>query len=249
MFLQEIKMWPIFTLFLLVRCAWCEINQCDPITGSSGTTDCIRLYSYNNEYQWVTCLKNSYIKQKTNHSARCVDPLAKDCWCQVWWRCSIKILVQWKRLAPVRLEESWHPICHRAVLAHLEINVTGTATALKKTILAKTQPMPTPYDTLRRFARCMKGKEPCSMRKDKNGWMLPVGVCKLIWCRWCVRGYTQLVTRYGNGPSQLIFHAFLTPDQNVSSICDLNCTDYLRIFWTIRGSFSRLGTAWESIKG
>ena len=125
-----------------------------PFTGSSGNTDCIRLYSYNNEYQLATCLTNSFIKQKTNLSARCVDPLAKDCWYQVWWRCSIKILVQWKRLAPVSLEESWHPICHRAVLAHLEIHVTGTATVLTKTILAKTQPMPTPYDTLRRFARC-----------------------------------------------------------------------------------------------
>ena len=57
-------MWPIFTLFLLVRCAWCDTNQCDPFTGSSGTTDCIRLYSYNNEYQWVTCLKTATLNKK-----------------------------------------------------------------------------------------------------------------------------------------------------------------------------------------
>ena len=41
----------------------------------------------------------------------------------VWWRYSIQILVQWKRLAHARLEENWHPICPRAVLAHLEIHV------------------------------------------------------------------------------------------------------------------------------
>lgn len=117
---------------------------------------------------------------------------------------------------------------------------SGTATALTKTIFAKTHEMPTPYDTLWRFARCMKGKEPCSMRKDKNGWMLPVGVCKLIWCRWCVRGSTQLVTRYGNGPSQLIFHAFWRP----TKMCPRYVILTTRITYESSGPSQDLSRGW-----
>ena len=33
------------------------------------------------------------------------------------------------------------------------------------------------------------------------------------------------------------------------SVCDLDCSDYNRIFWTIKGSFVKVGTLWESLKG
>lgn len=42
---------------------------------------------------------------------------------------------------------------------------------------------------------------------------------------------------------------YLTPDKDAPSICDLDCSEYFQIFWTIKGSFSALDTAWESIKG
>ena len=42
---------------------------------------------------------------------------------------------------------------------------------------------------------------------------------------------------------------YLKPDKDVPSICDLHCSDYFRIFWTIKGSFTQLDTAWESVKG
>ncbi|KAJ7388471.1 hypothetical protein OS493_037381 [Desmophyllum pertusum] len=42
---------------------------------------------------------------------------------------------------------------------------------------------------------------------------------------------------------------YLNPDKDVPSICDLDCLEYYKIFWTIKGSFIKLDTAWESFKG
>ena len=33
------------------------------------------------------------------------------------------------------------------------------------------------------------------------------------------------------------------------SVCDLDCSDYYQIFWTIKGSFVKVDTLWESLKG
>jgi len=42
---------------------------------------------------------------------------------------------------------------------------------------------------------------------------------------------------------------YLEPDKDVPSICDLDYLQYVKIFWTIKGSFIDLDTAWESLKG
>ena len=43
--------------------------------------------------------------------------------------------------------------------------------------------------------------------------------------------------------------SLLKPDKDVPSICDLDYVQYVKIFWTIKGSFVKLDTAWESLKG
>lgn len=42
---------------------------------------------------------------------------------------------------------------------------------------------------------------------------------------------------------------YLRPDKDAPSICDLSCFDFFKIFFTIKGSFIRMETAWESFKG
>jgi len=46
---------------------------------------------------------------------------------------------------------------------------------------------------------------------------------------------------------------YLTPVKDamltVFSICSLDCSDYFKIFWSIKRSFRKLDTAWESLKG
>ena len=42
---------------------------------------------------------------------------------------------------------------------------------------------------------------------------------------------------------------YLDPGDSVPAVCDLDCSDYFKIFWTIKGSFVKIGTLWESPKG
>jgi len=42
---------------------------------------------------------------------------------------------------------------------------------------------------------------------------------------------------------------YLEPDKDVPSICDLDYVEYVKIFWTIKSSFLKLDTAWETLKG
>ena len=42
---------------------------------------------------------------------------------------------------------------------------------------------------------------------------------------------------------------YLRPGKGAPSVCDLGCWEYFKIFWTIKGSFTELDTAWEPVKG
>ena len=42
---------------------------------------------------------------------------------------------------------------------------------------------------------------------------------------------------------------YLNPGNGAPSVCDLDCSDYFQIFWTIKGSFVKVDTLWESLKG
>ncbi|KAL9982547.1 hypothetical protein ACROYT_G004604, partial [Oculina patagonica] len=42
---------------------------------------------------------------------------------------------------------------------------------------------------------------------------------------------------------------YLDPDKDVPSICDLDYSQFLKIFWTIKGAFVKVDTAGKSLKG
>ena len=42
---------------------------------------------------------------------------------------------------------------------------------------------------------------------------------------------------------------YLNPGNGVLSACDLDCSNYLQIFWSIKGSFVKVDTVLESLKG
>ena len=42
---------------------------------------------------------------------------------------------------------------------------------------------------------------------------------------------------------------YLNPGEGAKSICDVICWEHFKIFWAIKGSFLKLDTAWESLKG
>ena len=83
------------------------------------------------------------------------------------------------------------------------------------------------------------------MQMGKNGWMVSVSVYRLLLYLCCAPGPIQHVKRYEREHLILTLHA----TWNLTRTCRLDYVQYTKIFWTIKGSFTKLDTAWESLKG
>ena len=62
-------------------------SSCNRNTGPSGTIECIQIPRYNNEYQWATCLTDTYIKVKSSGKHVCADSSSTFC----YYQCMIEI--------------------------------------------------------------------------------------------------------------------------------------------------------------
>ena len=74
-----------FMLLLVVELGWA--TQCNKWSGPAGTVECVLLPGYNNEYQWGTCLTDTYIKQKSKQKHQCADQTRIYC----WYQCMIEV--------------------------------------------------------------------------------------------------------------------------------------------------------------
>ena len=62
-------------------------SSCNTHTGPSGTIECIQIPRYKNEYQWATCLTDTYIKAKSSGKHFCEDRSATFC----YYQCMIEL--------------------------------------------------------------------------------------------------------------------------------------------------------------
>ena len=62
-------------------------SSCNRDTGPSGTIECIRIPRYNDEYQWATCLTDTYIEAKSSGKHVCEDQSATFC----YYQCMLEI--------------------------------------------------------------------------------------------------------------------------------------------------------------
>ena len=62
-------------------------SSCNRNTGPSGTIECIQIPRYNNEYQWATCLTDTFIKVKSSGKHVCPDQ--RDTFC--YYQCMLEI--------------------------------------------------------------------------------------------------------------------------------------------------------------
>jgi hypothetical protein len=62
-------------------------SSCNTHTGPSGTIECIQIPRYKNEYQWATCLTDTYIKAKSSGKHFCEDRRATFC----YYQCMIEL--------------------------------------------------------------------------------------------------------------------------------------------------------------
>ena len=62
-------------------------SSCNRNVGPSGTIECTRIKRYNNEYQWATCLTDTYIEAKSSGRHVCEDESATFC----YYQCMLEI--------------------------------------------------------------------------------------------------------------------------------------------------------------
>jgi len=62
-------------------------SSCNRDTGPSGIIECIQIPRYNNEYQWATCLTDTYIKAKSSGKHVCEDQSVTFC----YYHCMLEI--------------------------------------------------------------------------------------------------------------------------------------------------------------
>ena len=243
-------MWSLFALLVFVQHGWAA--QCDKDTGPSGATGCIQISRYNNQYQWATCLTDAYIQQKSGHKYDCLDRSRTYC----WYQCMLEVHNKDNGLVTNDCS------CNPNLLA------ASPTTSLPAECYSPTG------DSCDWYRNCLEKKYPCEDTSNAYAIKYAEKFCRLYdkryslfskdgqkWVdgvRKCLQVTLVPLLRPWKNPSckeirQTAFAShtpcYLHPDKDVPSVCDLDCWEYFKIFWTIKGSFTALDTAWESIKG
>lgn len=244
----------LFVLLFLAQSGWA--SRCNKDTGPSGATECVQLENYN-QYQWSTCLSSAYIQQKSGQRHICDDPTATYC----LYQCMLE--VHNKTAGPV-LQDCY---CESA-------NSTSSPYNLSLNTSLPSQCYSPSGGSCDWYRNCLERKYPCEATSNAYAIRYAEKFCKLYDKRYTlfsadgqkwvdgVRKCLQVVlvpllrpwmkpTCQEIRKTAFASHTpcYLYPGKGVPSVCDLGCWEYFKIFWTIKGSFTKLDTAWESIKG
>ena len=253
-YFTQIKMRSLFVLLFLAQsgCA----SQCGKDSGPLGATECVQLENYN-RYQWSTCLTNTYIQQKSGQRHICEDPTATYC----LYQCMLE--VHNKTSGTVSEDCS----CESA-------NSTSSPYNLSSNTSLHSQCYSPSGDSCGWYRNCLERKYPCEATSNAYAIRYAEKFCMLYDKRYTlfsadgqkwvdgVRKCLQVVlvpllrpwmkpTCQEIRKTAFASHTpcYLRPGKGAPSVCDLGCWEYFKIFWTIKGSFTELDTAWESVKG
>lgn len=247
---------PIFILlFLSLHLA--RATTCDRDNGPSGVTECIQISRYNNEYQWATCLTNAYIQQKSSHQHRCVDRTTTYC----WYQCMLEVY-----------EKDFGPVSDDCS-CQLSNTTAKPYTGVPTTSLPLECYSPS-GDSCDWYRNCLERRYPCEDTSNAYSIKYAEKFCRLYGDRYSLfspegRKWVDAVRKclqvslvpilrpwYKLSCEDIRQRAFdshtpcyLDPDKGAPSICDLDCEDFFKIFWTIKGSFIQQDTLWETLKG
>ena len=246
-------MWPVLVLLFLVQQAWTQ--SCNPYFGPSGTTACVPLASYNNQYQWATCLTDSYISQKSFKRHKCRIPFHTYC----WYQCMLEV--------------------HDKESGSVTSDCSCSPSSLPDPTLSPTTSLPSfcysPSGTsCQWYSSCLERKYPCRGANNADPLRYAEEICWLYnnrygvfssdgrkWVdgvRKCLQVELVPLLRPWNKPTcqeieksafESQVFCYMKPDEGVSSICDLDCKEYLKIFWVIKGYVFNVETVGKSLTG
>ena len=246
-------MWSVLALLFFVQQAWTQ--SCHPLFGPSGTTACVQISSYNNQYQWATCLTDSYILQKSFQRHACKDPLRIYC----WYQCMLE--VHGKVSGPVTSDCSCSPsfvpnptLSPTTSLPSFCYSPSGTSCQWYSSCLERKYPCrdTTHADPLR------YAEEICWLYNNRKIIFSSDGMKWVDGVRKCLQVELVPLLRPWNKPTcqeigKTAFESqvscYMKPDKGVPSICDLDCKEYFKIFWAIKGYVFNAETGRKSLSG
>lgn len=246
-------MWSLLAVLLLVQRGWTQ--RCNQFFGPSGTTACVKISSYNDQYQWATCLTSSYILQKSSRRHICRNPFTVYC----WYQCMIE--VHNKESGPVTSDCSCTPsfvpkppLSPTTSLPSFCYSPSGTSCLWYRSCLEKKYPC---KDTNNadpiRYAEEMcwlYNNRKSIFSSDGRKWVDGVRKCLQVNLVPFLRPWAKPTCHdIGQKAFETQVSCYLNPDQGVPSICDLDCKEYLKFFWVIKGYIFRVEKVWESLSG
>ena len=225
--------------------------RCNAFSGPSGTTACVKFRAYN-LHQWATCATDAYVKQQSHYKHSCSKSSSTYC----WYQCMLEKRNKASGFVTIDCSCTLSPattISPTATLSSACYSPSGSDCNWFTNCLKKKYPCKgssTAYAVT--YARIF-----CAVYEAHHSTYSSTGQNWMNSARKCLQSSLVPLLRPWVKPTcqdirrkALNSHTscFLKPD-NQTSICNLNCNDYFKIFWTIRESFvGGLDTAWESIR-
>ena len=249
-------MWSVLALLFLVQQAWTQ--SCNRYIGPSGTTACVQIYRYNNQYQWATCLTDTYILQKSFQRHTCSHPFAIYC----WYQCHLLLVPEYdKESGPVNSDCSCSPsslpnptLSPTTSLPSFCYSPSGTSCQWYDSCLERKYPCrgTTNADPLRYAEEicCLYNNHKSIFSSDGKKWVDGVRKCLQVELVPLLRPWNKPTCQdIGKTAFESQLSCYMEPDEGVPSICDLDCKEYFKIFWAIKGYVFNVETVGKSLIG
>ncbi|XP_071177275.1 uncharacterized protein [Mytilus edulis] len=241
-------------IFLIVFLVSSVRAQCSIYSGPSGTIECIKIARYNNEYQWATCLTDTYIKAKSGTEHECEERTATYC----YYQCMLELY-----------DVNSGPIegCCKCQQGQ---EYTSTDLTLPSSCYS-----PSGTDCWW-YEECLERKYKCKGTEDDYALEFATKICNLyneyfsffssrgqIWINsvrkclqvslvpiirpWCSKSCKEI--------KQIAFDShipcYVRPNRQDLSIsyCNLNFKDRARVFWTVKSGLVMKGAVIETLNG
>lgn len=243
------QVWTFLLLFVVQR-AWAS-QLCDKDKGPTGSIDCLQFNGYHGQYQWGTCMTLARIQEKSAHDfvAICGDHARNYC----WYQCMVEV---YGRIPPDVDEVTGNCACNpyhnTSVMPQQCLYPSGKSCYWYRNCFEVKHPdcKPSGNAYVIRYAErfCAVVGELENKLQGWSRWIEAVRKCLQV-AIVPLLNYSEPLTCNEIRKHALASYSQCYLNPGVSSICNLPCWQYFKIFWTIKQTFLKLDTAWESFKG
>ena len=245
----------ILTLLLfLVLPSGCSSDHelCDKDKGPTGLIKCLNFTGYQGAYQFATCLTSDHILVKGGPDHICADRTRHYC----WYKCMSEVHRQ--NFGPVSHDCQCDPIHWLRANTSLpqqcyspgaDLSCYWYRNCLEKKHFCKPPGNAYVIRYAERFCRVFEEQQ-AKLSLDAKKWMEAVRKCQQVAMVPLLRdSEDQICSEIREKAHASYIQCYLNPGEGAMSICDVSCWEHSKIFWAIKGSFHKLDTAWESLKG